>query len=225
MNKHEFKVLRESLIGCALADYFVKRALKTRIGAITFDLTEYIKNIGRERLSTELLERVQLTIDLVLGDALAKSTYDEEEKSFTFFFNEKIYIVNDFLYVDKTAFKIPEDLKEMWHIDRYITCTGMSEKNDPTTLDRSRLSNSTELLNNLDAWVTDLNVTPVFERPVYALIDSNASYGEPHVEVLKLVNNGGESNPPISWHLVEFDPDEQEELLQQNYNVVAWRYK
>lgn len=82
-----------------------------------------------------------------------------------------------------------------------------------------------ESLSDIDSWITDRDITPMFERPVFALVDSNVDYEDPQLAVLKLVNLSSQSNPPIAWHLVDFDPEEQEELLRQHYTVIAWRYR
>lgn len=74
-------------------------------------------------------------------------------------------------------------------------------------------------------WQTDVSKLPDYEREVYALVDSEADWEEPEVVLLKLVQNSEGSNPAVSWHLVSYDKNEQEELLQQRYSVIAWRYR
>lgn len=82
--------------------------------------------------------------------------------------------------------------------------------------------------NNIEAWVTDPATLPEFNRPVFALVDTETTYNDPGVTILKLIDNGPTSNPPVLWHCVEVDLEAEtstEEILHQMYTVVAWRYK
>lgn len=67
---------------------------------------------------------------------------------------------------------------------------------------------------------------PRYDRAVYAVVQNDIvnEKEEPLVVKLKRVRNGEGANPTFSWHLLEFDPNEQEELLQQKYSVVLWKY-
>ena len=82
--------------------------------------------------------------------------------------------------------------------------------------------------NQIESWVTDPSVLPEFNREVFALVDTETDYIHPGLTILKLVDNGTTSNPPVLWHCVEIDLEDEsstEGLLQQVYTVVAWRYK
>jgi hypothetical protein len=82
--------------------------------------------------------------------------------------------------------------------------------------------------NNIEAWVFDPKELPDFDRAVFALLDTETNYIHPGLTILKLVDNGAASNPPVLWHCVEIDLEAEtstEELLQQVYTVIAWRYK
>lgn len=62
---------------------------------------------------------------------------------------------------------------------------------------------------------------PNKNAPVYILVEESACRDNvPFLAKAILVK----TDPTWCWKLLEFDPEEEEEILQQHYSVVAWRY-
>ena len=73
---------------------------------------------------------------------------------------------------------------------------------------------------------------PLDGLPVYALVEETVGgdiTGEEPIigELVWFERIAGllPDSPISAWKLVNFDPDEQDEILQPNYTVVAWRYR
>ncbi len=78
----------------------------------------------------------------------------------------------------------------------------------------------------IDTW-TIIGAMPEPDRPVWILVEHDVVHDvdveAPFVrKAVARFKAGG--IPEWTWHLLDFDPDTEEEVLQQVFTVVAWRY-
>lgn len=68
---------------------------------------------------------------------------------------------------------------------------------------------------------------PQFGKPVIALIENDCDNDAFVAKLIAVKGNGlsgVEGEPFLIWKIIDFDPETQEETLQQSYTVVAWKY-
>ena len=79
----------------------------------------------------------------------------------------------------------------------------------------------------IDTW-TIIGEFPEPGKPVWILIEHDVVHDEdveaPFTRKAETRIEDFAGRPFISWHLLDFDPETEDEILHQDMTVVAWRY-
>lgn len=82
---------------------------------------------------------------------------------------------------------------------------------------------------HLDRWSTTKDCTPDLGVPLFVLIEydvvaeQDVLANQPFVRYASLHRYDREPRI-LYWKLLDFDPETEEEILQQCFSVIAWRY-
>jgi len=88
---------------------------------------------------------------------------------------------------------------------------------------------------HLNHWHNWLGPTepPALNVPLFILVehdtidDQNVLLNQPFVRLASLHRYDPDPRTPgvaYYWKLLDYDPEEEEEILRQNFSVVSWRY-
>lgn len=118
MKPSERSILVEMLLGCALADYLVKLSLPARTGGISFSVDEFLKKIGRQRLSATLQVEIDEVIRTTYSDVVSQTDHHCNEREYTFYFTNNISVDGSLLWLNNTGHKISAELSDFYDLNR-----------------------------------------------------------------------------------------------------------
>ncbi len=97
MSPADFKVLRDTVIELAVTVVELKEKMPSRIGGYSIDLSEFMKQIGRERMTEELKATIMAFLTDLLGDSVDELSYISDGRYVHLTFNDKLRVVDNFI--------------------------------------------------------------------------------------------------------------------------------
>ena len=82
------------------------------------------------------------------------------------------------------------------------------------------------VMNSFIPWTLKSTAFPEPGKPVYILYEEDVVDPEVHPTVRRAVleERSPFAGQSLYWRLLDFDPETEEEILQQYFTVIAWRY-
>lgn len=140
----------------------------------------------------------------------------ELSSTYHHFRQKALLLINDPIYNVSWASKAPDDwtYEEHKNYEEFVYTESMCKEHDKW------IEHNNWTMINYNNGLRDF---PEFNQVVLAMIEESGTENC-FVDRIYLRNNGENRNPEVSWVLLEWDPETQEEILQQQYDVICWRH-